>query len=76
MILDALLYFVTPRGFIVSPSDAITKRAAYIRRSADYNATDPTEFLRRFLAGLAVQRRCHKGPMKNVAILAARRKRA
>lgn len=40
------------------------RRISYTKRAAEYNAADPDEFLRRFLAGLAVRRRARQGNLK------------
>lgn len=57
------------RPFLWPASDNIARRNAYLRRAADYNGSDPDEYQRRYLAGLAVKRRVRQGPRKRLALV-------
>jgi hypothetical protein len=53
------------RPYMAPYLDAVARRNSYFRRAADYWAADPAEYQRRYLAGLAVQRRARLGAQKN-----------
>lgn len=67
VIADLIAYLLTPR-LVVMPdyTDNTAKATEYLRRVADYRAADPDEFKRRYLAGLAVQKRVRQGKRKDV----------
>lgn len=72
MIADLIAFWLFPRGVVTDYTDNVAKESAYLRRAAEYRACDPTEFNRRYLAGLAVQKRARQGKRKN-NVLALRR---
>lgn len=57
------------RPFFWPYSDNDAKRNAYLRRSADYSGSDPDEYQRRYMAGLAVKRRVRQGPRKLLRVV-------
>ncbi len=55
-------------------ADNTTRLAAYLRRSADYQAADPEGWRWRQMAGDAIKKRIRQGPRKaNVFSLLAKR---
>lgn len=67
VIADLIAYLLFPRRVVlVDYTEPMAKLTEYMERSAKRHASDPDEFKRRYLAGLAVQKRVRQGKRKDV----------